>query len=131
MVTALGGPADLIAAPERHLPRAALVRAIPALGAQAPEDQHLGAERHRHGVEARLAPAAGQVVEGLEDSLASGRAAEVFSGMVTALGGPADLIAAPERHLPRSGLKPPRTSISAPSATVTAWKRGSRRRPAR
>ena len=51
-----------------------------------------------------LSPDLADATARLEDSLASGRAAEVFSGMVTALGGPADLIAAPERHLPRAGL---------------------------
>ncbi|MGX7705652.1 thymidine phosphorylase [Methylobacterium sp. Gmos1] len=36
----------------------------------------------------------------LEEALASGRAAETFSRMVAALGGPSDLVAHPERHLP-------------------------------
>ncbi|MEA1831599.1 thymidine phosphorylase [Methylobacterium durans] len=38
----------------------------------------------------------------LEDALASGRAAEIFSRMVAMLGGPADLLEKPERHLPRA-----------------------------
>ena len=36
----------------------------------------------------------------LEATLASGAAAEAFARMVAALGGPADLLAAPQRHLP-------------------------------
>ncbi|KMO31419.1 thymidine phosphorylase [Methylobacterium variabile] len=43
----------------------------------------------------------------LEEVLASGRAAEVFSRMVTALGGPSDLMAHPERHLPRAPVVRP------------------------
>jgi thymidine phosphorylase len=37
-----------------------------------------------------------------EDALSSGSAAEVFAAMVTALGGPADLLEAPRLHLPQA-----------------------------
>jgi thymidine phosphorylase len=46
-----------------------------------------------------LSPDAADAAARVEDALASGRAAEIFSRMVAALGGPADLIEAPERHL--------------------------------
>ncbi|AWN47771.1 thymidine phosphorylase [Methylobacterium terrae] len=49
----------------------------------------------------------------LEEALASGRAADIFARMVTALGGPADLIEHPERHLPRAPVIRP---IPAPTA---------------
>ncbi|MGH2877048.1 MAG: thymidine phosphorylase, partial [Solirubrobacteraceae bacterium] len=39
-----------------------------------------------------------------ERALASGAAAEAFAAMVSALGGPADLLEAPQRHLPRAPL---------------------------
>jgi thymidine phosphorylase len=47
-----------------------------------------------------LAEAEGRVAQALD----SGRAAEIFARMVAALGGPADLLDAPERHLPRAGI---------------------------
>lgn len=54
----------------------------------------------------------------LEEALTSGRAAEVFSRMTAALGGPADLIDHPERHLPRAPVIRP---VHAPEAgRVTA-----------
>lgn len=43
----------------------------------------------------------------LDEALASGRAAETFSRMVAALGGPADLVAQPERHLPAAPVARP------------------------
>jgi thymidine phosphorylase len=39
-----------------------------------------------------------------ENALASGRAAEIFAGMVKALGGPADLLENPASHLPRAAV---------------------------
>lgn len=49
-----------------------------------------------------LATDAGDAVVRLEASLSSGRAAERFAGMVSALGGPADLLEAPAKHLPEA-----------------------------
>jgi thymidine phosphorylase len=43
----------------------------------------------------------------LERMLANGRAAELFQAMVTALGGPADLMEHPDKHLPRAPLVRP------------------------
>ncbi len=43
----------------------------------------------------------------VEEALASGRAAEHFARMVTALGGPADLLDAPERHLAAAPVQIP------------------------
>jgi thymidine phosphorylase len=43
----------------------------------------------------------------LERVLANGRAAEIFQQMVTALGGPADLMEHPDKHLPRAPLVRP------------------------
>ncbi|MFH6784414.1 MULTISPECIES: thymidine phosphorylase [Methylobacterium] len=54
-----------------------------------------------------LSPDAAEASARLEEALASGRAAEVFSRMVTALGGPADLIEQPARHLPRAAVMRP------------------------
>ncbi|AWN34524.1 thymidine phosphorylase [Methylobacterium radiodurans] len=48
------------------------------------------------GLAADVAEASGR----LEAALVSGRAAETFGRMVTALGGPADLLERPEQHLP-------------------------------
>ncbi|WP_336486216.1 thymidine phosphorylase [Methylobacterium nigriterrae] len=50
----------------------------------------------------RLAADRGEAETRLEDSLTSGRAAEMFSRMVAALGGPGDLVEDPGRHLPRA-----------------------------
>jgi thymidine phosphorylase len=47
----------------------------------------------------RLAPDAASARSAVEDAFRSGRAAERFARMVAALGGPGDLLAAPERHL--------------------------------
>ncbi|WP_132255589.1 thymidine phosphorylase [Methylobacterium segetis] len=47
---------------------------------------------------------AGEAAARLEDALASGRAAEIFARMVAKLGGPADLLERPERHLPRAPI---------------------------
>lgn len=46
-----------------------------------------------------LAGDAAQAEARLEEALASGRAAEIFSRMVAALGGPADLVERPQEHL--------------------------------
>lgn len=51
----------------------------------------------------------------LERALDSGRAAEVFQRMVSALGGPHDLIENPDQHLPRAPLMAP---VPAPRAGV-------------
>ena len=47
----------------------------------------------------RLADNVDDATAKLEDALASGRAAERFAKMVTALGGPADLVESPEKYL--------------------------------
>lgn len=47
-----------------------------------------------------LSPDTTEATARLEEALTSGRAAETFSRMVAALGGPSDLVAQPERHLP-------------------------------
>ncbi|KQT19848.1 thymidine phosphorylase [Methylobacterium sp. Leaf399] len=49
-----------------------------------------------------LAGDVAQATRRLEATLADGRAAEAFSRMVGALGGPADLVERPDRHLPRA-----------------------------
>jgi thymidine phosphorylase len=51
---------------------------------------------------ARLAPDVAAAQKRIEEVLASGAAAEKFSRMVAALGGPADLLDRPGRHLPRA-----------------------------
>ncbi len=38
----------------------------------------------------------------IEEAVASGRACETFSAMVTALGGPSDFVSGPDRYLPRA-----------------------------
>jgi thymidine phosphorylase len=48
---------------------------------------------------AGLAKSAEEARAKLEKSLASGKAAEIFGGMVAALGGPKDFMAAPQKHL--------------------------------
>ncbi len=55
----------------------------------------------------RLAPDLDAALGKLERVLANGRAAEVFQEMVTALGGPADLMEHPDKHLPRAPLVRP------------------------
>lgn len=47
----------------------------------------------------RLAPGIAQARSRIEDALASGRAAETFQRMVSALGGPSDLLDRPTKHL--------------------------------
>ncbi|MCJ2050565.1 thymidine phosphorylase [Methylobacterium sp. J-070] len=64
----------------------------------------LGAEMLVAGGLARHAAGA---VERLEAVLASGRAAEAFAQMVATLGGPADLLDEPERHLPAAPVRRP------------------------
>lgn len=54
-----------------------------------------------------LARHAAGAAERLEAVLASGRAAEIFAEMVTALGGPADLLDEPEKHLPTAPVRRP------------------------
>ena len=51
-----------------------------------------------------LAPDLDAAATKLEASLASGRAAETFSRMVAALGGPADLMRHPAKHLPAAAV---------------------------
>ncbi len=57
----------------------------------------------------------------IEEAFASGRAAERFARMVSALGGPADLLEKPDRHLPAAPvvleIAAPRTGIVASIAT--------------
>jgi thymidine phosphorylase len=55
----------------------------------------------------RLAPDLDAAQGKLERVLANGRAAEIFQEMVTALGGPADLMEHPDKHLPRAPLVRP------------------------
>ncbi len=55
----------------------------------------------------RLAPDLDAALGKLERVLANGRAAEIFQEMVTALGGPADLMEHPDKHLPRAPLVRP------------------------
>ncbi|WP_029012164.1 thymidine phosphorylase [Niveispirillum irakense] len=43
----------------------------------------------------------------VDQALESGRAAEIFARMVAALGGPADLLEKPDRHLPRAPVTVP------------------------
>jgi thymidine phosphorylase len=65
-----------------------------------------------------LAPDAEAALGQLERVLANGRAAETFQRMVARLGGPADLLEHPDRHLPRAPLVRP---VPAPAAgTVIA-----------
>ena len=56
---------------------------------------------------AKLAASATEARSKLEDALSSGAAAEFFARMVTALGGPADFIDAPEKHLKPAALTRP------------------------
>jgi thymidine phosphorylase len=51
-----------------------------------------------------LAPNEGEARARMDDAIMSGRAAEVFAGMVTALGGPSDLLDKPEAHLARAPI---------------------------
>ncbi|HEX8666292.1 MAG TPA: thymidine phosphorylase [Beijerinckiaceae bacterium] len=52
----------------------------------------------------RLAATAQEAKARIEDALASGRAAEVFGRMVAALGGSADFVERPEKHLARAPI---------------------------
>jgi thymidine phosphorylase len=54
-----------------------------------------------------LAPDAGQAAAAVERALGSGAAAERFARMVAALGGPADLVERPERHLAAAPVRQP------------------------
>ncbi|MGI9024070.1 MAG: thymidine phosphorylase, partial [Burkholderiaceae bacterium] len=63
-------------------------------------------------VSARLASNRDAALEALAQALNSGRAAERFAKMVTALGGPSDLLEHPDRHLPRA---PFQRAVLAPS----------------
>lgn len=54
-----------------------------------------------------LAPTFGEAEGRLTVALESGRACECFARMVAALGGPADLVEAADRHLPRAALVRP------------------------
>ena len=64
----------------------------------------LGAEMLRLG---GLAADTGEGVRRLEEAISSGRAAEVFGRMAAALGGPADVVARPERHLAAAPISQP------------------------
>jgi thymidine phosphorylase len=68
-----------------------------------------------------LSPDTTEATARLEEALASGRAAETFSRMAAALGGPSDLVAHPERHLPAAPVirpvVPPRGGRVAAIAT--------------
>ncbi len=55
-------------------------------------------------VVAGLAENSAAAHEKLESALSSGRAAEVFGKMVHGLGGPADLLENPDRHLPKAAV---------------------------
>ena len=55
----------------------------------------------------RLAATREEAVAKIEDAFASGAAAERFIHMIAALGGPADLLEHPERHLPRAPIVRP------------------------
>lgn len=66
----------------------------------------------------KLAPDLDRALGKLERVLGNGRAAEVFERMVAALGGPADLLESPDKHLPRA---PEVRPVLAPmGGTVTA-----------
>ncbi|MBN9061025.1 MAG: thymidine phosphorylase [Rhizobiales bacterium 65-9] len=54
----------------------------------------------------------------LESAIASGRAAEIFEGMVASLGGPDDIIGSPDRHLARAPVE--RAAHAARAGFVTA-----------
>lgn len=66
----------------------------------------------------RLASDLTAAIAHLERVLADGRAAEIFQRMVTALGGPADLMEHPDKHLPRTPLVKP--VLAAEAGVVTA-----------
>jgi thymidine phosphorylase len=55
----------------------------------------------------RLAASVEEARARIEDAFASGRAAEVFSRMVAALGGPADFVESPDRYLVKAPLVRP------------------------
>ena len=55
----------------------------------------------------RLASTVEQAEDKLGRALSSGQAAEIFGRMVAALGGPADLIENPEKHLPQARIVRP------------------------
>jgi thymidine phosphorylase len=66
----------------------------------------------------RLQPGIAAARSAIEAGIASGKAAEIFQRMVSALGGPGDLLAAPARHLPAAPVIRP---VAAPRAgTVQA-----------
>ena len=55
----------------------------------------------------RLAPDRDAARQRIEEAIASGRAAETFQRMISALGGPRDFLEQPERHLPRAPVVRP------------------------
>lgn len=65
-----------------------------------------------------LAPDLDAALGKLERVLGNGRAAEIFQRMVAALGGPADLVEHPDKHLPRAPLVKP--VLAETSGTVLA-----------
>jgi thymidine phosphorylase len=60
----------------------------------------------------------------VEDAIASGQAAERFARMVVALGGPADIMERPERHLPRAAVVRPVSSERGVVGRIDARKVG-------
>jgi len=70
-------------------------------------------------VAARLATDEDDALRRLETALAGGAAAERFAAMVAALGGPHDLLEAPERHLARAACH--RTVHATQDGVVTAF----------
>jgi thymidine phosphorylase len=62
-------------------------------------------------VRGKLAPDLGEAETRLARALASGGAAETFGRMVAALGGPADLVERPERHLAAAPVVRPAVAI--------------------
>ena len=67
----------------------------------------------------RLADDRDEASTAIERALASGAAAERFARMVAALGGPADLVERPDRHLPSASVQLAVTPER--SGVVTAW----------
>ncbi len=77
----------------------------------------------------------------MERAVAGGAAAERFSAMVAALGGPRDLLERPDAHLPRPGSFGPcpprapassrRSIIAASASRSSRWAAGARGRPTR
>ena len=133
--------ADGVARPARAVRPTAW--SMPSCGRVRPPPSADDREAERAGVDARRRCRPAPRATGAHDGRARrdarsgplhqvGRAAERRDHAGEALRGRAARRAPPRaapRPASRSGARPPRTSISAPSASVTAWKRGSRRAP--